>query len=184
VTVYRVPAREAAEAILGLPQDRPADPGRWCFGLAASYESWPAGEYELVTPRTGLPLFHEHEERRVVSSGFARADLGAARRFHQVPDLGLVALIEVTSPSALFSIRQGELTGLSVCAHLDDGADPVRVHFSELSLTSRPADAPCRIISHGRTALCDWELLTGERPALRFAPLCELRHRRRRARGM
>jgi len=158
---YRVPAR-GAEALLGLPPDRPADAGRWCFGLCASREHWPAGEYEFQLPIVGLPLFHQHEAQRAVSSGMADASVGVARRFHEVPDLGVVCLIEVTSPSALFSIRQGRIAGLSVCAHMLDDEPPVRVHFSEVSLTSTPADPPCRIVSHGRTALGDWELLTGE----------------------
>jgi hypothetical protein len=88
--------------------------------------------------------------------------IGAARYFAWIPDLGMACLIELDNLAALFSVRQGTLTGLSGCFHMLEDTSPVPVHISEVSLTEHPADERCRVVSHGLAALSDWELLTGE----------------------
>ena len=157
----------------GLP---PADPGpraaagpgveRWLFGLAASYERWPQDRYTFALPTVGLPLYVGHEERRVVSSGLIAGDVGAARYFAEVDGLGLVVLAEVAPdhPGIMWDLSEGRFNGLSIGCCLDPlpGSDHEWVYLREVSLTNHPADPRARVISTGRLAFADWELLTGE----------------------
>lgn len=140
---------------------------RWLCGIAASYEQWPPGEYRFQLPDWGLPVYADHREERHVSSGEpAPADVGAARKFHEIDGLGVVVLIEISAdyPGLLRDVAERKRTGLSVCAHLDEPpiGGPAWVYFSEVSLTDHPRDPLARVVSTGRLALGDWEALTGE----------------------
>lgn len=145
----------------------PPDPGRWFLGLAASYQRWPRDAYEFVVPPCAVPLYNGHRERFIVSSGAVPGDIGVCRRFTEVEDQGLVVLAEVAAVHAPGIIRDfawGRAGGLSVKVHLlDDSPDGVTwLYPSEVSLTSCPADPPCRVISTGQRALDHWAALTGE----------------------
>ncbi|MBO0813678.1 MAG: hypothetical protein J2P30_00775 [Actinobacteria bacterium] len=140
-------------------------PERWLFGLAASREEWPAGEYEFRLPPCGLPLLIGHEEYSLAPSGRVPGDVGVARRFHEVSE-GIVCLAEIGAEfvSVLWDVAERKRAGLSVKAHLDPppGGGPTWVYFAEVSLTATPADRLARVVSHGKAALEDWQALTGE----------------------
>lgn len=140
---------------------------RWLTGICATYERWPQDEYTFRLPPTGLPLYVSHEEERIVTSGFAPGDVGAARRFAEVDGLGIVVLIEVGAdyPSLLWDVAEGRRNGLSIgyCTDEPPGGGPEWLYIREVSLTERPADPLARVVSCGAVALSDWEILTGER---------------------
>lgn len=163
MTVWRIPppvrGGPAAAGNLGVE--------RWLCGVAASYEKWPEDRFAFRLPVCGLPVYVGHEEKRIVSSGEpAPGDVGVARRFAEVEDLGVIVLIEIGAdyPSLLRDLTEERRTGLSVCAYLDPAPDggPVRVYFSEVSLTEHPRDRLARVVSTGQLALDDWASLTGE----------------------
>jgi hypothetical protein len=76
----------------------------------------------------------------------------------------VIVLMEITSPSVLWDVAEGRRNGLSIHAHM--GEPPVGdrewVWISEVSLTATPKDPLARVVSIGRLALHDWEVLTGE----------------------
>jgi hypothetical protein len=160
---YWIPPRpgEIAEP----PAARP-ESAQWLFGLCATYDRWPREEYSFRLPPCGIPLLLDHRERQIVTSGVAPGDVGVARRFAEIPDLGVVCLLEVSRshPTILWDIAEDRRSGLSVKAHLDPppGGGPDWVYLREVSLTSAPADSRARVASSGVNALADWELLTGE----------------------
>jgi len=161
VTAYRIP----------LPaRSGPADVGdgrfsveRWACGVAASWEEWPPDRYTFALPNVGRPVFVDHEEDQIVTSGSAPADVGVARRFAETGGL-VIVLIELSAASVVWDLAQGKRNGLSIKAHLDPppGGGPEWVHIAEVSLTSRPRDPLARVVSTGQFALHDWQVLTGE----------------------
>jgi hypothetical protein len=161
---YRVPvpARSGPAAAGSLSAEA------WLCGVAASYEEWPQAEYTFRLPELALPVYVDHEEKQISSSGYLPGDVGAARRFAEVDGLGVIVLIEIAAdhPAILWDVAAGRRTGLSVSAHLDEppGGGPTWVWFSEVSLTSRPADQLARVVSTGQLAFDDWRALTGQDP--------------------
>jgi hypothetical protein len=136
---------------------------RWACGIAASYQEWPQAEYTFRPPDDiGLPVYVGHQETRIVTSGFADGSVGAARRFAEVPGLGVVVLLEIAGLSVLRDIAEGKRCGLSVTAYVDPppGGGPAWVYFSEISLTEHPRDPLARVVSSGALALSDWASLT------------------------
>jgi hypothetical protein len=132
-------------------------------------EKWPPGEYTFRLPLTGLPVYVDHQEEQAAASGFVPGDIGAARRFAEVDGIGLVTLIEIHAPAVLWDLAAGRRTGLSIGYCLDPPPDggPEWVYLREVSLTSQPGDPRARVVSSGRLALHNWEVLTGE-----FVPAC------------
>lgn len=137
---------------------------RWLCGLAATYDLWPRAEYTFRLPDIGRPVYVDHHEERVVSSGMADASVGVARRFAEIDGLRVVVLLEITSPSVLWDVAEGRRNGLSISAHMDEppGGGPEWVYIAEVSLTATPRDPRARVVSTGQLALRDWEVLTGE----------------------
>lgn len=165
MTVYRIPLPARSSPATAAPGH--ASPERWLLGLVASHARWPADRYEFHLPQTGLPLFLDHQERLIDGSGMVDGDVGAARFFCEVADLGLIALIEVSAdhPYLLWDVAEGRRAGLSIGYALDTvpgGDGPEWLYVREVSLTSRPRDPLARVISSGQLALDDWAALSGE----------------------
>lgn len=161
MTAWQIPppARSGPDAAGNLGAER------WACGIAASYQEWPQAEYTFRPPDDiGLPVYVGHQEKRIITSGFADGSVGAARRFAEVDDIGVIVLLEVAEPSVLWDIAESRRCGLSVTAYVDPppGGGPAWVYFSEVSLTEHPRDPLARVVSTGQLALSDWASLTGE----------------------
>lgn len=142
------------------------DPDRVLLGLAASRRKWPHGEYEFVLPHWALPLYYSHETQRFTGHGPVDASIGTCRLFTEVDGQGLVVLAEIgadhpTLAWEVVSERRPDSLSIGYCLDpQDDG--PTRICLKEVSLTDQPGDTDARVLSTGRLALRDWELLTGE----------------------
>jgi hypothetical protein len=132
------------------------DPARILLGLAATRSKWPSTEYTFVLPVAALPVYYGHQEHLFAShGGRLDASIGTARLFHEVDGQGLITLIELGARYAADPPR-----GLSIGYCLDpQPSGPTQIYIREISLTSHPGDKDARVLSTGKLALADWELL-------------------------
>lgn len=121
------------------------------------------GYRALVAVGAGLPLLVDHLPAvtpRGVHPFYGQVvDLALVTTIPGLP-AGIVGLVQVDADdfgdSLIAAVRSGQLWAFS----LGGNGRP------EVSLTSRPAFASCRVLGLGADALSAWELLSGDRVAV------------------